>query len=60
MTWADKDRVVIPLLPIDEEAEQLVDELFTKERQAREPVTRRELKRAYDASILDEVYAPKK
>lgn len=54
------ETVSILVLPTDEDAEQLVDELFTKARQAREPVTRRKLKRAQDADILDEVYAPKK
>jgi hypothetical protein len=51
--------VSIMVLPTDPEAEDEVDRLFTKARQAREPVTRRELKRAQDADILDEVYAPK-
>ena len=48
--------VSILVLPTDEEAEWLVDELFTEARRKREHVTRRELKRAQDADILDEVY----
>ena len=48
--------VSILVLPTDEEAEWLVDELITEARRKREPVTRRELKRAQDADILDEVY----
>lgn len=49
--------VKILVLPTDEEAEAEVDRLFTKARQERKPVTRRELKRAQDADILDAVYA---
>ena len=57
---SDYKTIKIIVLPTDPEAEDEVDRLFTEARRKREPVTRRELKRAQDADILDEVYAPKK
>jgi hypothetical protein len=54
----DYKTVSILVLPTDEEAEALVDELFTEAR-AKGHVSRRELKRAEDAAILDAVYTPK-
>jgi hypothetical protein len=49
--------VSILVLPTDEVAEDIVDELFAN---APKRAGRRELKRAEDAAILDAVYTPKK
>lgn len=54
----DYKTIKIVVLPTNEEADALVDELFA-EAYAKGPVNRRELKRAEDAAILDAVYAPK-
>ena len=49
--------VSILVLPTDEAAEDMVDELFAN---APKRAGRRELQREEDAAILDAVYGPKK